>query len=238
MPRAFTASASAWRRGPSVDSSRSVGRIRAPDLRRSVGEKRPPEPCAQVLIRPGAPTMRWQKTPSPVVTLRPGASRRCRWGGCQPVCGHFSGGGGWTGAFCRCDGREFSARGGVSRGHGFGRGCAGQVRWCSMGHRWDWSGGHTRRPAPARRRVRSSGGPPAPYERGASCPASAMSSPAGALVLGLVTVRRQGTAIVRRSAVVVPFSAGPLGQRSAGDTERGAAGAAATGGLRHAAGMR
>jgi hypothetical protein len=183
-------------RGRCVDRMASLPRCISRDLPIRMRSNRPPEPCAQNRILPGA-------------------SRMCTRGAWQPVCGHCSG-----------------------RGHGFGRGCVGQVRWCSMRHRWDWSGGHSPSASPARRRVRSSGGPPAPYERGASCPAPAISSPAGALVLGLATVRRQGTAIVRRSALVVPFPTGPLGQRSAGDTERGAAGAATTGGLRHGAGMR
>lgn len=41
-------------------------------------EQRPPEPCAQVRILPGAPNMRCPKTPSPAETLRPGSSRMCR----------------------------------------------------------------------------------------------------------------------------------------------------------------
>ncbi len=41
-------------------------------------EQRPPEPCAQVRILPGAPCMRCPKTPSPAETLRPGSSRMCR----------------------------------------------------------------------------------------------------------------------------------------------------------------
>ncbi len=41
-------------------------------------EQRPPEPCAQVRILPGAPCMRCPKTPSPVETLRTGSSRMCR----------------------------------------------------------------------------------------------------------------------------------------------------------------
>ncbi len=41
-------------------------------------EQRPPEPCAQVRILPGAPSMRRPKTPSPAETLRPGSSRMCR----------------------------------------------------------------------------------------------------------------------------------------------------------------
>lgn len=40
-------------------------------------EQRPPEPCAQVRILPGAPSMRCPKTPSPAETLRPGSSRVC-----------------------------------------------------------------------------------------------------------------------------------------------------------------
>lgn len=41
-------------------------------------EQRPPEPCAQVRILPGAPWIRCPKTPSPAETLRPGSSRMCR----------------------------------------------------------------------------------------------------------------------------------------------------------------
>lgn len=40
-------------------------------------EQRPPEPCAQVRILPGAPSMRCPKTPSPAETLRSGSSRLC-----------------------------------------------------------------------------------------------------------------------------------------------------------------
>ncbi len=40
-------------------------------------EQRPPEPCAQVRILPGAPCMRCPKTPSPAETLRSGSSRMC-----------------------------------------------------------------------------------------------------------------------------------------------------------------
>lgn len=41
-------------------------------------EQRPPEPCAQVRILPGAHCVSAPKTPSPAETLRPGSSRMCR----------------------------------------------------------------------------------------------------------------------------------------------------------------
>ncbi len=65
-------------RGLSVDSTRSICHRRCRDLLRYVGAKGPPEPCAQVRILPGAPSMRCPKTPSPAETLRAGSSRMCR----------------------------------------------------------------------------------------------------------------------------------------------------------------
>lgn len=41
-------------------------------------EQRPPEPCAQVRILPGAPCMRCPKTPPSALSLRTGSSRMCR----------------------------------------------------------------------------------------------------------------------------------------------------------------
>ncbi len=41
-------------------------------------EQRPPEPCAQVRILPGAPCTRCPKTPPPALSLRTGSWRMCR----------------------------------------------------------------------------------------------------------------------------------------------------------------
>ncbi|MFK4147678.1 AMP-binding protein [Streptomyces sp. NPDC004065] len=61
--------------GPFVDEGLPLTMRHGYDQQRRRGLKPPPEPCAQVRILPGAPSIRCPKTPSPAETLRPGSSR-------------------------------------------------------------------------------------------------------------------------------------------------------------------
>ncbi len=127
----------------------------------------------------------------------------------QPVSGHSAGGGGGSGALCRSACRAFSSRRVVSHGHRSGRVVRGRRGGARRGTAGTAPAGTLRRPSPAHRTVRSTGGPPAPYGPVASCPAPAVPSHGRASRPGPAAARSQGNGIAHHSAAAVPSPQAP-----------------------------